>query len=298
MRYIKKISLVFAVLGLFVASEAFAQRTGGRIGGRSGFRSTSSSSNLSTPRTSTGSSFFFFPMFGWGFGGVSFIGVLFFMAFLYFFVLRPRISRNDDTYEDEPQYAYSAPAGKPNVFTVDVAVRSTAAKDLQKRLEELGASGDLATPEGLSRLLRETSLALMRRKAEIAGASMQSKEKLPIADAERVFDQQVNKARSRYTVDVVSSEEGKLRKSQAPEDIGKDGILEYLVISFIVAARGNFAMPKEPLQMKTLEDVLSQLGAIPGNQILGVEIVWTPGDPNDSLTSDQLSESFPELMTF
>jgi uncharacterized membrane protein len=94
-----------------------------------------------------------------------------------------------DEYDD-------IPATKPGVYAIDVAVSSTAAKDLQKRLEELGVSSD--TPEGLARALKETALALNRRKDEVEGAVFVVREKISITEAEQIFENAVTKARSRY----------------------------------------------------------------------------------------------------
>lgn len=286
----KRSFLVVLLSFLLLAPEAFAQKTGGRFGGRGTFSTPRSGSTVNSPGYSGGGGgFFFFPVFG-GYGGGSIFGGLLLLGILYFVVLRPlmaaRRSDDDRDYDDTPRT-------KPGVYTMDVAVSSTAAKDLQKRLEELGVG--VGTQEGLARALRETALALVRRKDEIEGASISVREKISVTEAERAFEAGVTKARSRYQVDVYSSEEGKVRRSEAPAETGKEGIMEYLVLSFVVGTTQPLSLPAKITDRKTLDEALHALSSVPSSQLAALEVVWTPGDPNDSLTRDELMIAFPEL---
>jgi uncharacterized membrane protein len=284
----KRSFLIVLLSFLLLAPEAFAQRTGGRFGGRGSFTTPRSGSTVNSPGGYGGGGFFFFPVFG--VGGGSIVGGLLLLGILYFVVLRPILAarRNEDDrdYDDTPRT-------KPGVYTMDVAVSSTAAKDLQKRLEELGVGVD--TQEGLARALRETALALLRRKDEIEGANVTVKEKISVTEAERAFETGVTKARSRYQVDVYSSEQGKVRRSEAPADTGKEGILEFLVLSFVVGTTQPLSLPAKITDRKTLDEALQALSSVPASQLAALEVVWTPGDPNDSLTRDELMFAFPEL---
>jgi uncharacterized membrane protein len=295
----KKMLFAIFLSLMLIVPEALAQKTGGRFGGGGGFRpKTTSGSQVNRPSYGGGGfsgGFFFFPSFGYGSGGSGIFTTLILLGVLYFFVLRPVLNARrrqgflgggDEGYTD-------APAVKPGVYTLDIAVSSTAARDLQKRLEELGVSAD--SPEGLAKALRETALALNRRKDEVEGASITTKEKINIAEAEQLFENAVTKARSRYQVDTFSSEQGKVRRSQAPADTGKEGILEFLVVSFVVGTTQPMTFPKLT-DRKSLEEVLFKLSSVPASQLAALEVVWTPGDPNDSLTRDDLMAAFPEIV--
>ena len=41
--------------------------------------------------------------------------------------------------------------------------------------------------------------------------------------------------------------------------------------------------------------VLTELGGIAPNGILGLEVVWTPADPNDSMTETDVMTTYPDL---
>ena len=290
---------LFAILLslLLVVPEAFAQKTGGRFGGRSSFGGSSSGSRVGSPSYGGGGggfSFFFIPSFGGYGGGGSIFGGLILLGVLYFFVLKPALGARRQGFLGGGDSYDEIPATKPGVYTIDVAVSSTAAKDLQKRLEEIGVGGD--TNEGLARALRETALTLNRRKDEVEGAAITVREKMSVAEAERVFESAVTRARSRYQVDTFSAEGGKVRRSEAPAGTGSDGIMEYLVISFVVGTTQPLALPSKLTDRKSLEDALFQLSSVPATQLAALEVVWTPGDPNDSLTRDDLMASFPEIV--
>jgi uncharacterized membrane protein len=44
-----------------------------------------------------------------------------------------------------------------------------------------------------------------------------------------------------------------------------------------------------------LDRALAALGAVPANALLGLEVIWTPADPEDSLTETDLMTTYPEM---
>jgi len=44
-----------------------------------------------------------------------------------------------------------------------------------------------------------------------------------------------------------------------------------------------------------LETALGELGAVSAQALLGLEVVWTPADSEDSLTETDLMTTYPEL---
>jgi uncharacterized membrane protein len=75
---------------------------------------------------------------------------------------------------------------------------------------------------------------------------------------------------------------------------GKEA-LEYVVVTVIVATRtpiGDWKKLSEPAE---LEAALSQLGGVSPSGMLGLEIIWTPADSNDSMTETDLMTTYPDL---
>ena len=61
------------------------------------------------------------------------------------------------------------------------------------------------------------------------------------------------------------------------------------------AIRAPLARIKPVSDREGLELALSELGAVPPHLLLGLEVVWTPADPEDSLTETDLMTTYPEL---
>ena len=41
--------------------------------------------------------------------------------------------------------------------------------------------------------------------------------------------------------------------------------------------------------------LLGELGGVSPDAILGIEVVWTPADPNDSMTETDVMTTYPDL---
>ena len=58
------------------------------------------------------------------------------------------------------------------------------------------------------------------------------------------------------------------------------------------AARQRF---KPVTTVDELAALLSELGGVRRTGLLGLEVVWTPADPNDSMTETDVMTTYPEL---
>ena len=71
--------------------------------------------------------------------------------------------------------------------------------------------------------------------------------------------------------------------------------LEFLVVTILVATRRPLDGLTKVEDRSALERGLSELGGIPSNALLGLEVIWTPADPEDSLTETDLMTTYPEM---
>jgi uncharacterized membrane protein len=67
------------------------------------------------------------------------------------------------------------------------------------------------------------------------------------------------------------------------------------VITVIAASRRPIVSTPEVTDPSQLQALLGELGAVPGDALLGLEVIWTPADPDDALTRDDLISTYPEL---
>jgi uncharacterized membrane protein len=190
---------------------------------------------------------------------------------------------DDSDYRPDRGYVYQVQLGL-----------GRSARELQKRLEQFASEGDTGSESGLAQLLSQTALELLRQKESIRYGSVAGAGPLSLTNAETKMNGLALAERSRFEVERVRGAEGKVRRSEAVATTSQE-VLEYLLVTVIVATR----MPVPGLtklgDREALDTVLRDLGAIAPEALLGLEVIWTPADPEDALTEADLLVTYPEL---
>ncbi|MEO3706324.1 DUF1517 domain-containing protein [Trichormus azollae] len=304
-----KISIVLSlVLALALGNPdgALAARTGGRIGGSS-FRMPSS--RTYTPRTYgppsgggyyPGGGGFGFPFLipvwgiGGGFGGV--FTILIFLVIANFLVQSFRRVTSEQT-ED---VGYGS---NPEVSVTSLQVGLLAqARELQTELNQIAEKADTNSPEGKAEILQQVSLALLRHPeywVYAGGSTQQAK----LNSAESQFNHLSLAERSKFSEETLSNVNNQLKSVLAKELAGdvdnptrliSEGPGEYIVVTLLAATLGKFAIGKIN-SSDELRQALRQIGSLPGEQVLAIEVLWTPQAEGDTLTSDDLFAEYPDL---
>jgi uncharacterized membrane protein len=312
----KKRVLILLAAALFTfavdIAEAFAARSGGSFSGRGGFRSSGRSSGYSrgytSPRSGGGTNFVFLPSFGWGWGGYghgggSLFGTLLMVAVVGFGTvmvvkalrrasaggsflggLGGRTDEDDDVQQvPDRAYVYKAQLGL-----------GRSARDLQNRLARFAAEGDTSSEQGLANLVHQTALELMREKHSIRYASFGASGPMSLTNGETKMNSAALQERSRFQVERVRGADGNVRRSDAAATTSNEA-LEYLVVTLILATRRPVLQTKELADPGQVEALLGELGSVPADVILGLEVIWTPADPDDALTANDMMTGYPEL---
>jgi uncharacterized membrane protein len=232
-----------------------------------------------------GSSFFFFPSFGFG-GGLLGLLVLVAIAGVVLQFFRERgIATGEETV---------------TVAKVQVGLLASA-RSLQDDLNRLSALADTGTNEGLSLLLRETTLAVARHPEYWAYAGS-AKEQAAFSQAESAFNRLTMAERTKLSAEVISNRNGIRRQSQpsAPDvaSLAVEDPSEYLVVTVMVAATGDSlrSLPIKVRHAEELRQALGILGAVANDDLLGVEVLWEPQSSDYTLTATELLTVYPELM--
>lgn len=302
-----KTSLVMGLitaLALGNADNALAARTGGRIGGGS-FRMPSS--RTYTPRTYAppgggyypGGGFgfpFLIPFWGIGGGFGGLFTILIFFAIANFLVQTFRSVSSGDTEEA----TYSS---NPTVSVTRLQVGLLAqARDLQTELNQIAEKADTNTSVGKAEILQEASLALLRHPeywVYAGGGTQQAK----LNAAESQFNRLSLAERSKFSEETLSNVNNQLKSAQARELLGdtdnptrliSEGPGEYIIVTLLAATLGKWEIPKIN-NTEDLRQALRQIGSLPGEQLLAIEVLWTPQAEGDTLTSDDLLAEYPDL---
>lgn len=178
----------------------------------------------------------------------------------------------------------------------------SSARGLKKDLERIANKADTSTPTGLHYVLQETVLSLLRNpEYAVYGAAKALKGK-SVLKAEQKFNEmslaERGKIREETLVNVsgIRREGGFKGKNKGDVDAATVGAgdEELIVVTVLVASKGRFKLPavRNGAELRT---ALSTLGAVPADGVLGVEVLWTPQDPQDSYSKGELMVDFPDL---
>ena len=308
---------VALVLALVVAPAlALAgPRSGGSFGGRLGFRS---SPGLNMPRSYSGggSNYYgggpnihIFPGWGWGWGGFGYGGGFGLFGSVLTLVIigvavasiarAVRASRGGGVAspwygrggDDEPEVM----PGRAYVYKLQLAL-GRSARGVQERLGQFAAQGDTSSEAGLAALLQQTALELLRERDAIRYASADARGPMSLTNAETAMNSYALAERSRFQVERVRGADGRVNQSSAPAEEGKEA-LEMVVVTLVAATRTPLAAFKPVSTSQEMVALLSELGGVSPDGLLGLEVVWTPADPNDSMTETDVMTTYPELQS-
>jgi uncharacterized membrane protein len=305
------------LLSLFVATGAAyaGPKSGASFGGLRGFRGSPGSGSgqgalsrgFGSDRSfGGGSSFIFLPGFGWGggcgyghggfgLGGLLLAGVVCIAAVMVVRSIRRASQRGALTYGSatEGDQEDAEVAGRAYVYKVQLGI-GRSGRGIQQRLEEFASTGDTSSEAGLAELLRQTALEFMRGKDSIRYGLVEPGGPYSLTNGEAKLSGAAMAERSRFEVERVRGAEGQVRRSQADASVGREA-LEFLVVTVLVATRAPLSGLQQLEDRQGLDGVLGALGAVPASALLGLEVVWTPADPEDSLTETDLMTTYPEL---
>ena len=298
------ISLVLT-LAFSHAHEALAARSGGRIGGGS-FRMPTS--RTYTPRTNMPSGGGYYAPYGggfgfpfllplWGFGGGfgGLFGILIFFAIGNFLVQTFRRVTSEETEE----VSYNSNSSV-SVTRLQVGLLAQG-RDLQTELNHIAEIADTNTPAGRSEVLQEASLALLRHPeywVYAGGGTQQAK----LNSAESQFNRLSLAERSKFSEETLSNVNNQLKAVRQEALSGEDnptrlisqGPGEYIIVTLLAATLSKCEIPAIN-NADDLRQALRQIGSLGGEQLLAIEVLWTPQASGDTLTSDDLFAEYPDL---
>ncbi|CAN8253837.1 unnamed protein product [Cochlearia groenlandica] len=310
-------AVVICLLLFYDPNSSAIAASGGRIGGNafSSSRSSSSSSSSSSsrmytvPRTSSdprlssspysapyyGSSPFFGgggglymgPAFGLGLGGFSSFSLIF-VGFAAFVLVSGFLSDRSSSSQD----GVLTDTQKTSVVKLQVGLLGLG-KTLQQDFNRLAEKADTSTSEGLSYVLTEATLALLRHPDYCISCYSSVDVKRGIEDGENRFNQLSIEERGKFdeetlvNVNSIKRQSSKIRTSSGFNN-------EYIVVTILVAAEGKLKL--QPINGTIdLKEALLKLGSIPRNKIMAVEVLWTPQNEKDALSERELLEDYPLL---
>ncbi|KAK6243221.1 hypothetical protein QUC31_009630 [Theobroma cacao] len=302
---LKKPAIAAVLLGfllMYDPNNAALAASGGRMGGRSFSSSSSSSRSYSVPRNGGsrfssysvpyyapapfggGGGFYMGPAVGVGVGaGSSFFLIL--IGFAAFVLVSGFLS-------DRSESSVLTASERTSVLKLQVGLLGMG-RSLQKDLNRIAEVADTSTSEGLSFVLTETTLALLRHPDYCISGYSSVDAKRSIDDGEKRFNQLSIEERGKFDEETLVNVNNIKRQSTTSRKASGFSN-EYIVITILVAAEGLHKLP--PINgSRDLKEALQKLASIPTSKILAVEVLWTPQNENDTLSERELLEDYPLL---
>lgn len=303
--------------GLNIQQEAYARKSGGRSGGGSFSRPSRSNDGSSSPsrsnnnRGSSGGSYYqSTPVYGGGYrsGGIYFYsGWGWFLPSLFGFILLTIVllivvnaiqnsTRNSSQTTNEVPTTGNKELDNNIVTVSKIQVGLLAqARAIQKELSELSLSIDTATPEGLSQLVQESALALLRSPENWTHVSATSKTVRNREEAQTIFNKFSIEERTKFSSETISNVEGQVRQKQVnPNPDAEPG--SYIVVTLLIGTEDDRPLFANVYSSQDLKAALERIAATPPEYLTVFELLWTPQSETESLTYDELLTEYANLM--
>ncbi|KAK3240260.1 hypothetical protein CYMTET_49890 [Cymbomonas tetramitiformis] len=171
------------------------------------------------------------------------------------------------------------------------------ARSLQLDLNRIAERADSGSEEGRHFILNETAVSLLRSPQYWAsgGATSISAQNLDAAE-EQYRAQEMGERRKIKKETLVNVNNRRSQAEAMHGDESSSGVNEFIVVTIIAAVEGSVPMPKVEGTAE-LEEALTCLSVPRPDQVVAVEVLWTPQDLNDTLTSDEVLQDYPTLFT-
>ncbi|MBD2107907.1 DUF1517 domain-containing protein [Nodosilinea sp. FACHB-13] len=199
---------------------------------------------------------------------------------------------------DSPATAGSQSELLNNIVTVTrlQIVLLAGARDLQRDLDRIALNADLTTPTGLAAQLRETVLALLRHPDYWTHVRAESQTVAGREQAAERFERLSIQERSKFTVETLVNVGGEVQRRAM--SVGPSGdVASHIVVTLLLGTADDRPLFSTVNSVADLRAVLQRLGSISPAYLLVYELLWTPQDPTDSLSGDELLANYPDLVT-
>ena len=141
-------------------------------------------------------------------------------------------------------------------------------------------------------------MALMRHSDYWRYGIVQVDHAATLDDAERAFNRVVSQERAKLSEELTVNIDGVRRQASRSASAPSNEVGQYLVVTLIVATGyPEFTAYPTP-SPKDIESTLQRLATLLTSDLLAFEVIWSPENPDDSLTEDELITEYPELSGF
>ncbi|WP_293135562.1 DUF1517 domain-containing protein [Microcoleus sp. bin38.metabat.b11b12b14.051] len=186
---------------------------------------------------------------------------------------------------------------KTDIFAVkklQVAMLAEA-RQVQQQLNELTLKSDVESVADRAEVLQEAVLIVLRSPESWTHCVASYQTVANLEEAAQIFNQISIQERSKFSVETLSMVNGDIRSrpSVSAEDEGPG---EYIVVTFVMGTKNAKPLVGDIRDVGKLKAVLERMAATPADNLLTLEVIWSPQQETDSLTADDLLSSYADLI--
>jgi len=207
-------------------------------------------------------------------------------------------SQRSSGYHSGPSTYGTVPSFVANVDVTSlmIAIDAQARSRLQQKLDEMARTGNTGTAAGRRQLLAAAITAIEAERAAWAYVGSRDALPAPPAQAERTFTQMTGDLRSRFRHELVRNVEGSVDERDAPETRARADEGEGLcVVSFVVAAKRTLADLDGIADPNRFRRALRVLRTLTVAELVAFEVIWSPAEESDRMSSAELEVLYPEM---
>lgn len=181
-----------------------------------------------------------------------------------------------------------------DVQAIVIGLDARARARVQDAMRAIAESGDTNTRRGRWAMLRDAIEVLVRAEESWTHGHAEGGERRAPVDAQRHFAEVAQRARSRFDVEVIRNTGGVVI-AQRPPDFAPSDEPGVVLVTVVVAARKEIADVAAPRDRAALRAGLEALRAITEDELVAMEVVWSPAADGDRVSAAQIEQRHPEI---
>ncbi len=168
------------------------------------------------------------------------------------------------------------------------------ARVIQGQLDQISLQANTDTLEGLTILLQESAIALLRM-PENWSHVLSSSQSVKRDQAESIFNSLSVTERSKFVAETLVNVGGNVR-TQSFNPNPEDDPAAYIVVTLLIGTEHDQPLFGEVKSREALQTALEKIAAIPSSHLLIFELLWSPQAQGDSVSSDELLTEYTTMV--